>query len=163
DPARRHAFAHRVLGDLFTIVRTLAQRYSVQHVARLFPAEYADLLRELLHEPSRGPEYVDALLQPLLREGRDRHLIRLIVRLVRAGYGDDPAECFVPRGTGLRDPQVMARMQKAAAVMQWKLEGQTIARHPEWRMDHRRLLRALDPARGTIEIDGAAHPLRDRH
>ena len=32
----------------------------------------------------------------------------------------------------------MARMQKAAAVMQFKLEGQLIARHPEWQMEHRR-------------------------
>jgi fructose-1,6-bisphosphatase len=29
-------------------------------------------------------------------------------------------------------------MQKAAAVMQFKLEGQMIARHPEWAMEHGR-------------------------
>src|SRR5258708_5992959 len=58
DPARRPAFAQRVLPDLFTIVRALAARYPVAHLARLLPAEYADLLRELLHDPARGPEYV---------------------------------------------------------------------------------------------------------
>jgi fructose-1,6-bisphosphatase-3 len=29
-------------------------------------------------------------------------------------------------------------MQKAAAVMQFKLEGQMIARNPQWDLDHRR-------------------------
>jgi fructose-1,6-bisphosphatase III len=250
DPARRHAYAQRVLRDLFTIVRALAARYTLPHLGALLPPEYADLLRELLYEPSREPSYVTAMIEPLVRSGRDQHLIRLIVRVVRdlavselivagdcvdrgprgdrvleylrhqprvsftwgnhdagwigaalgqealiahvlrisiryrrlsqleEGYGitlqplehlvrtvykDDPAECFKPKGTGLRETETMARMQKAAAILQWKLEGQTIARHPEWQMDHRRLLRRLDPAAGTVEIDGKAYPLRDRH
>src|SRR5207253_2084123 len=44
----------------------------------------------------------------------------------------------------------VARMQKAAAVMQFKLEGQAIDRHPEWQMDHRRLLHRIDCEAGTI-------------
>jgi fructose-1,6-bisphosphatase-3 len=252
DPARRREFVQRVLRDLLAIVRSLAQRYSLQHVTRLFPEDLAELLRELLHEPSaaRGREYVEAILEPLLRHGKDRHFIRLVVRLVRnlavselivagdcvdrgprgdrvieylrrqpkvaftwgnhdvawvgaclgqealiahvlristryrrlsqleEGYGitlqplehlvrtvyaDDPAECFQVKGTGLREPLMMARMQKAAAVMQFKLEGQTIARHPEWQLEHRRLMRGLRPALGTVEVDGTVHPLRDRH
>ncbi|HEV7499152.1 MAG TPA: fructose-bisphosphatase class III, partial [Vicinamibacteria bacterium] len=82
--------------------------------------------------------------------------------LVRTVYNDDPAECFQPKGTGLRETETMARMQKAAAVMQWKLEGQAIARNPGWQMDHRRLLRRLDPAAGTVEVDGKTQALRDR-
>jgi fructose-1,6-bisphosphatase-3 len=81
--------------------------------------------------------------------------------LVRTVYGDDPAESFRPKGEGLRDTTTMARMQKAAAILQWKLEGQTIARHPEWNLDHRRLLRNLNPKAGTIEIDGKTWPLKD--
>lgn len=250
DEARRRGFAQRVLRDLFTMIRTLAHGYSLQHVTGLFPAEYADLLRELLHAPSagRGQEYVEALIEPLCRQGRDLHFIRLIVRVVRdlavdelivagdcvdrgprgdrvleylrrqpkvsftwgnhdvgwigaclgqealiahvlrvsiryrrlsqleEGYGitmqplehlvrtvyaDDPAERYLPKGSGLREPLMMARMQKAAAIMQFKLEGQTIARHPEWRLDHRRLLRSLDPKAGSVEIDGKRYPLRD--
>jgi fructose-1,6-bisphosphatase-3 len=250
DPAHRRAFAQRVLQDLFTLVRALASRYTLPHLSALLPPEYADLLRDLLSEPARGPEYVSAVIEPLVRAGRDQHLIRLVVRLardlavaelivagdcmdrgprgdrvleylrrqpnvsftwgnhdvawigaalgqdaliahvlrlsiryrrlsqleegygitlqplehlVRAIYKDDPAATFVPKGTGLRETDTMARMQKAAAVLQWKLEGQTIARHPEWNLDHRRLWRGLDPAAGTIAIDGKVHPLRDRH
>ncbi|HWE36312.1 MAG TPA: fructose-bisphosphatase class III [Isosphaeraceae bacterium] len=83
--------------------------------------------------------------------------------LVRACYHDDPADCFKPRGTGLRDDLTMARLQKAAAVLQHKLEGQLIARNPEWGLDARRLLHRIDYAAGTVEIDGKVHPLRDAH
>jgi fructose-1,6-bisphosphatase-3 len=83
-------------------------------------------------------------------------------RLVRTVYRDDPAECYMPKGDGLRDKIQMARMQKAAAIMQFKLEGQMIARNPQWQLDHRRLLHHLDPAAGTIVIDGATYKLRDR-
>jgi fructose-1,6-bisphosphatase-3 len=81
--------------------------------------------------------------------------------LARTIYADDPATYFMPRENGLRPNEVVARMQKAAAIMQFKLEGQMIARHPEWNMDHRRLLHRIDFAKGTVEIDGKVHTLRD--
>jgi fructose-1,6-bisphosphatase III len=83
--------------------------------------------------------------------------------LIRKVYADDPAECFVPRGTGLRTTEQMARLQKAAAIMQFKLEGQTIQRNPSFNLDHRRLLHRIDRTTRTIEIDGVPRPLRDAH
>ncbi|MGH7965155.1 MAG: fructose-bisphosphatase class III, partial [Candidatus Binatia bacterium] len=83
--------------------------------------------------------------------------------LVRTVYADDPAQCFKPRGSGLREELMIARMQKAAAIMQFKLDGQTIARNPELEMEHRRLLHEIDHVAGTIKIDGAVRPLRDTH
>jgi fructose-1,6-bisphosphatase-3 len=82
--------------------------------------------------------------------------------LVREVYASDPATRFRPRGEGLREAETLSRMQKAAAVLQFKLEGQTIARNPEMGLDHRRLLHRIDHAAGTIEIDGTRHPLADR-
>jgi fructose-1,6-bisphosphatase-3 len=90
-------------------------------------------------------------------------LVQPLEHLVRAVYPDDPATCFVPKGEGLRDKATMARMQKAAAVMQYKLEGQMIARHPEWAIDHRRLLHTVDKNAGTIQVDGKSYPLKDKH
>jgi fructose-1,6-bisphosphatase III len=84
-------------------------------------------------------------------------------RLARGVYDGDPAECFKVKGTGLRDDLLMARMQKAAAVIQFKLEGQVIKRHPEWGMEGRCLLHRIDSRAGTVEIEGGAHELRDRH
>jgi fructose-1,6-bisphosphatase-3 len=84
-------------------------------------------------------------------------------KLARTIYAEDPAERFKTRGTGLRDDLLMARMQKAAAIMQFKLEGQLSRRHPEWEMEHRNLLHKIDRAAGSVEIDGRVHSLRDTH
>ena len=84
-------------------------------------------------------------------------------RLVRTIYADDPADCFHTRGHGLRDDLTMARLHKAAAIMQFKLEGQAIARNPHWNLEHRRLLHRIDYTNGTIELDGVVYPLRDTH
>ncbi|MFO0953532.1 MAG: fructose-bisphosphatase class III [Isosphaeraceae bacterium] len=83
--------------------------------------------------------------------------------LVRACYADDPAACYVPKNTGLRPVETMARMQKAAAVMQYKLEGQMIARNPEFGLDDRRLLHHIDFQAGTITLEGKTYPLKDTH
>ncbi len=89
--------------------------------------------------------------------------VQPLEHLVRQVYADDPAACYQPRGEGLRDRQMVARMQKAAAIMQFKLEGQMIARNPHWGLDNRRLLHTIDRGRGTISIDGKAYPLKDTH
>jgi len=84
-------------------------------------------------------------------------------KLARTVYADDPAERFKTRGTGLRDDLLMARMQKAAAMVQFKLEGQLSRRHPEWEMEHRNLLHRIDHVAGTVEIDGRVYSLHDTH
>lgn len=83
--------------------------------------------------------------------------------LAREVYGDDPAECFMPKGEGTRETITVARMQKAAAVMQFKLEGQLIARHPEWGIPDRMLMHRMDLDAGTITIDGATYELKDKN
>ncbi len=83
--------------------------------------------------------------------------------LARTAYVDDPAVHFMPKSSGMRSDVIIARMQKAAAIMQFKLEGQMIARNPEWGIDHRRLLHRINLNRGTIEVDGTEYALRDTH
>jgi fructose-1,6-bisphosphatase-3 len=83
--------------------------------------------------------------------------------LAHTVYADDPATSFRPKSGGMRPDLIVARMQKAAAVMQFKLEGQVIARNPQWQMEHRRLLHRVDRDGGTIEVDGRRYPLGDRH
>jgi fructose-1,6-bisphosphatase-3 len=82
--------------------------------------------------------------------------------LANGVYKDDPATCFVPKGEGRRDKLLVARMQKAAAILQFKLEGQTIARNPEWGLQSRRLLHTIDRDAGTIVVDGKTYALKDR-
>lgn len=88
-------------------------------------------------------------------------IVSPLEKLARDVYAGDPAERFTTRGTGLRDDLLMARMQKAIAIIQFKLEGQISLRHPEWEMEQRDLLHRIDRAAGTVEIDGRVHPLRD--
>lgn len=52
-------------------------------------------------------------------------------------------------------------MHKAITVIQLKLEGQLIRRHPEWKLSHRDLFSMVDFANGTITIDGQIHKLLD--
>ncbi|MBS1118174.1 MAG: Fructose,6-bisphosphatase [Deltaproteobacteria bacterium] len=82
-------------------------------------------------------------------------------RLAREVYGDDPAARFQCKGEGLRDSQLMARMQKAAAILQFKLEGQLFQQRADWNMQHRALLHRIDPVAGTVDLDGTRHPLLD--
>lgn len=97
-----------------------------------------------------------------LEEGYGLLLLPL-EQLAQTIYGEDPAECFYSKGTGLRDPLTVARMQKAIFIIQAKLESQILLRHPEWNLQHRCLLHRINPENGTITIDGKTYPLRDTH
>ncbi|QDT08265.1 fructose-bisphosphatase class III [Stieleria marina] len=249
-PDEIRAYALRMLGPQLELLRYLVSNFSLRLATNVFPAEYRELLLEIMHAPSteRGPEFVGAMLDELVRHDRALHLIHLLGRLIRnlavdeliiAGdlwdrgprgdrvmdylhrqpnvefvwgnhdvlwmgaslghealictvlrvslryrrlgqldegysvpltplehlartvYADDPAEHFMPKGEGMRPMEVVARMQKAAAVMQFKLEGQMIERNPHWNLDHRRLLHQINHEAGTIDIDGATYALRD--
>ena len=116
----------------------------------------------------------DALIATVLRISlRYRRLSQLeegygiplapLERLVRLRYADDPATQFTARGEGLRDPLQLARMQKAIAIIQLKLDGQMIERNPQFGLSHRNLFKMIDPQAGTITLDGVTHPLIDTH
>ena len=69
----------------------------------------------------------------------------------------------MPRDNGEElheDEMELARMHKAAAILQFKLEGQLLSRHPEYHMESRRILHHIDFENRTVEIDGKAYPLR---
>jgi fructose-1,6-bisphosphatase-3 len=84
-------------------------------------------------------------------------------KLAREQYGDDPCEEFKVVGADLRDAMLVRRMQKAAAILQFKYEAAAIARNPQWKMDHRVLLNHVDFAKGTVEIDGREYAILDEH
>ncbi len=83
--------------------------------------------------------------------------------LARTIYNDDPAKFFRPKAGGMRPLDLVARMQKAIAVIQFKVEGKLLARNAQWNLDHRRLLHRIDQKAGTITIDGDTYPLRDTY
>lgn len=81
-------------------------------------------------------------------------------------YKDDPCKRFLPHILDENiydavDPGLAARMHKAIAVIQLKVQGQIIRRHPEYGMDDRSLLEAVDYERGAVGINGKEYELMD--
>ena len=82
-------------------------------------------------------------------------------------YADDPCEQFAIRfrhNQGMTTQTKLAmKMQKAITVIQFKLEGQLIAKHPEYKMDNRRLLDKIDIKKGTVLLDGKVYEILDKN
>lgn len=57
----------------------------------------------------------------------------------------------------------LSKAHKAIAIIMFKLEGQIIMRHPEYRMENRLLLDKIDHVNKTIKINGITYPLNDCH
>ncbi|MBR4432826.1 MAG: fructose-1,6-bisphosphatase [Paludibacteraceae bacterium] len=100
-----------------------------------------------------------------LEEGYGINLLPL-ANFAMETYGNDPCTIWQtkdfennPRLT--RSAQLMAKMHKAISIIQFKLEGQTILRHPEWKMDDRLLLDKINYGEGTITVNGKTYPLTD--
>jgi fructose-1,6-bisphosphatase-3 len=117
------------------------------------------------------PALVATVVRLSLRHGRTAQLeegygisLTPLEQLADQVYAGDPCARFVCKGEASRDPAQLARMHKAAAILQFKLEGQLIARHPDWDLGHRNLLARLqlrDGTVATVEIDGQRYPLLD--
>lgn len=56
---------------------------------------------------------------------------------------------------------LLAKMHKAIAIIQFKLEGQLILRNPEFLMDHRLFLESLNKEDKSIVIEGQRYDLND--
>ncbi len=81
-------------------------------------------------------------------------------------YDGDPCEEFRPKITqesALLDEKthrLIAQMHKAITVIQFKVEAKLIAKHKEWEMDDRMLLKAIDYDKGTVAIDGKEYKMK---
>ena len=102
-----------------------------------------------------------------LEEGYGINLLPL-ANFAMETYGSDPCTVFQtkdfennPRLT--RSAQLMAKMHKAISIIQFKLEGQTILRHPEYQMANRLFLDKIDYARGMISVAGNEYPITDTY
>lgn len=102
-----------------------------------------------------------------LEDGYGINLVPLVTFAMET-YGNDPCRQFMPKTddeTRNTDKAlaILAQMHKAISIIQFKLEGQIIERHPEWNMDSRRLLHKINHAKGTITLDGKEYPLNDHN
>lgn len=82
-------------------------------------------------------------------------------------YKDDPCELFAPKvpadgGFTAQELRLMAQMQKAMAIIQFKVESQVIKRRPHYQMQDRLLLDKIDFKKGVVKLDGVDYPLLDK-
>ncbi|MCL1982864.1 MAG: fructose-1,6-bisphosphatase [Clostridiales bacterium] len=94
--------------------------------------------------------------------------LRPLASFALSTYGDDRCEFFYPHilDKNIFDPvdeDIAAKMHKAIAVIQFKVEGQRIKSHPEYKMEDRLLLDKVDYENGTIAINGKTYELRDKN
>lgn len=102
-----------------------------------------------------------------LEEGYGINLLPL-ANFAMETYGNDPCKIWQtkdfennPRLT--RSAGLMAKMHKAISIIQFKLEGQIIKRHPEWQMNDRLLMDKMDLKRGAITINEKDYELLDTY
>ncbi len=92
--------------------------------------------------------------------------LRPLASLAAHIYKDDPCEFFKPNvlETNKYDPippELAAKMHKMISIIQFKIEGQEIRKHPEYHLEHRNLLETVDFEKGTVMVDGVEYPMRD--
>lgn len=102
-----------------------------------------------------------------LEEGYGINLLPL-ANMAMEVYGSDPCllwqtKDFENNPRLKRSAQLMAKMHKAISIIEFKLEGQIIRRHPEYQMDDRLMLHLIDKERGVITIDGHEYELLDKN
>ncbi|MCM1067845.1 MAG: fructose-1,6-bisphosphatase [Muribaculaceae bacterium] len=101
-----------------------------------------------------------------IEEGYGINLVPLATFAMET-YADDDCRGFEPKLSEDSDDmsektlRLSARMHKAIAILQFKVEGALIRKHPEWQMDDRLLLECIDYNRGIINIEGKEYPLND--
>jgi fructose-1,6-bisphosphatase-3 len=81
-------------------------------------------------------------------------------------YSDDPCRQFSPKVTTEIpdiDEELMTKMHKAIAIIQFKLEGQIIKRNPAYHMKNRMLLDKIDYDNYTLNLGGTVYQLNDKH
>ncbi|PZG35666.1 class 3 fructose-bisphosphatase [Listeria ivanovii] len=94
--------------------------------------------------------------------------LRPLALFADAIYQDDPCTYFQPKNEenleySNAEITQIARMHKAMAIIQFKLEGEIIVRHDEFHMKHRLLLDFIDYQKGTIRLKGQDYDLLDTH
>ena len=92
--------------------------------------------------------------------------IRPLTTFALNTYSNDECKKFMPKVFDYNkyigsDEISIAKLHKAISVIQLKLEGQIIMKHPEYEMDSRLLLDKIDYKKGTVKMQGNTYKLND--
>ena len=90
-----------------------------------------------------------------------------LARFAMDTYADDPCTVFKPKLAQAdqtyddKSVYLISQMHKAISIIQFKLEHQIIARHPEYKMDNRDLFHLVNFTDGTIKLSSGVYPMLD--
>lgn len=80
-------------------------------------------------------------------------------------YENDPCKSFIPKVLDKvldeSDKNLYAKMHKTISIIQFKLEGEKIKRHPELQLENMLLLDKINFNEGTISFEGSTYKLND--
>lgn len=92
--------------------------------------------------------------------------IRTITEFAMEEYTKD-SKIFMPKNVSKEDDSInesiLAKTQQAATIIQFKLEGQIIKKHPEFHMEDRLLLDKINYEKGTVTINGETYQLLENY
>lgn len=93
--------------------------------------------------------------------------IRAITEFAKEKYPNEKSQNFKPHIkdeiSSKVDIDLLTKIQKAAAIMQFKVEGEIIKRHPEYNMENRLLLDKIDYKNSTIKIGKNQYKMLDTY
>ena len=162
-----------IVGDIFDRGPGAAKILDVLSTVRDYDIQWGNHDIEWMGAMAGNPALLATVLRVSIRyanietleEGYGINLLPL-ANFAMTVYGDDPCTIWQtkdfennPRLT--RSAQLMAKMHKAISIIQFKLEGQTVLRHPEWHMEHRATLGNCKLVNGKWSFDG--HELLDQN
>lgn len=92
--------------------------------------------------------------------------IRPLSTFAQETYKNDNCEKFLPKEFDYNkydnsDRKLIAKIHKAITIIQFKIEGQMIKKHPEYNLENRLLLDKMDLEKGFVLIDGKKYELND--
>ncbi len=92
--------------------------------------------------------------------------LRPLITFALKTYGDDPCSCFkavTSEIDAMHDTDLvsLAKISKAIAIIQFKLEGAIVKKHPYYEMDALPLLHKVNYEKGTVIVDGIEYPMKD--
>ncbi len=88
-------------------------------------------------------------------------LIRFTLETYKGAYSSKVRAKVKPTEFKEKDIDLLSRMQKAIAVIQFKVEGQLIERRPEFHMADRNIMETMNLEKGTVLVDGLEYKLND--
>lgn len=92
--------------------------------------------------------------------------LRPLITFAEMIYKEDRYDPFMPKINTEDESKIfpeeirqIAKMNQAISIIQFKLEGEIIKRHPEFDMADRMVMDFIDYEKGTVKLDGKEYPM----